>query len=440
MNRRRFLKKTAGTAAGLISFPYIVPSTVLGRPGTVAPSNKITIGCIGMGWQGEYNMVNLLNHSDTKVVAVCDIDAKHLKLGADTVNKKYGDKDCATYHDYRRLLAREDIDAVMIALPDHWHGISAIAAARAGKDIFGEKPLSHCFAEGRAICNAVKRYGVVWQTGSWQRSRNNFRFAAELVRNGRIGKVLYAEASLPAGQRDFTGVQDKQAPMTPPAGFDYDTWLGPAPYEPYCPARTHKIWRWVLDYGGGQLMDWVGHHVDIIHWGLGLDDTGPIDIEGWGVFPKTGLWNSATKFRLVANYANGIHVIIADQGSFGTYGKKGWGGNGAKWVGEDGWVKVWRSGMETYPESLMKEKFGPDEIHLTRSDDHFRNFLDCVKTRETTITPCQTAHRSQTPGHLGHIAMTLGRKIRFNPETEEIIDDPTASRMLTKPMRSPWHL
>jgi predicted dehydrogenase len=432
ISRRRFLRRTAGMAAGIISFPWVIPSSALGKAGSISPSNRVTMGCIGVGWQGGINMESFLAHKDCRIIAVCDVDKNHLQEAVNTVNGHYKNKDCATYSDFRELLARDDIDAVSIGLPDHWHAVPAVAAAKSGKDIFGEKPLSHNLKEGRAMCDAVKRYGRIWQTGSWQRSESNFHRACELVINGRIGKVHTVQVGLPEGHTDFegTGGQEQMGPA--PTELDYDFWLGPAPVEPYCPARVHKNWRWHLDYGGGQLMDWVGHHVDIAHWGLGFDYAGPYEIEGHGEYPRDGLWNTAIRYRLTAKYPKDITVIIAGGHSEIR--------SGTKWIGEDGWVWVDRGAIDAQPRELLKERIGPDEIRLFRSPGHWRNFLDCVKSRRTTLTPCEVAHRSATPGHLGQIAMLLGRKIRFNPETEEIVGDATATRMLGRPMRSPWHL
>jgi len=432
INRRQFLKTASGATAAVIGLPYIVPSSVLGKGGIVAPSNRVTMGCIGVGWQGGINMETFLGQEDCRIIAICDVDKNHLQDAINTVNGHYQNKDCASYSDFRELLARDDIDAVSLGLPDHWHAIPAVAAAQSGKDIFGEKPLSHNLKEGRAICDAVKRYGRIWQTGSWQRSESHFHRACELVINGRIGKVHTVEVGLYPGHSDFEGTKGQEQMGPAPQELDYDFWLGPAPVESYCPARVHKNWRWHLDYGGGQLMDWVGHHVDIAHWGLGLDYSGPYEIEGYGEYPKDGLWNTATRYHLTAKYPNGITMIIAG----GHEEIRG----GTKWIGEDGWVWVDRSGIDANPKELLKEKIGLDEIQLFRSPGHWRNFLDCVKSRKTTLAPCEVAHRSATPGHLGQIAMLLGRKIQFNPDTEQIVGDATATRMLGRPMRSPWHL
>jgi hypothetical protein len=221
--------------------------------------------------------------------------------------------------------------------------------------------------------------------------------------------------------------------MSPPAELDYNFWLGPAPYAPYAPARCHVNWRWHLDYGGGQLMDWIGHHGDIAHWGMGTEYTCPVEVEGFGEYARDGLWNAATKFRVKAKYSNDMNMIIS-------------GGHndirsGTKWIGEDGWVWVDRGGkIEASNPDVLKQKPGPNDIRLFKSPGHWRNFLDCVKSRSKTITPVEVAHRSVIPGHLGQIAMLTGRKIKFEPETEKIIGDSVASRMLSYSMRSPWHL
>lgn len=431
MNRRKFLKQSSiGTAA--LALPTFIPGSAFGRNGFPAPSERITLGCIGVGWQGTSNMEAFLQEDIARVVAVCDVDQNHLQNAKKLVNEAYGNPDCKTYHNFRDLLAREDIDAVMLGLPDHWHAIPAIEAARQGKDIYGEKPLSHSLLEGRAMCDAVKEHNRVWQTGSWQRSQEHFQFACELVLNGRIGKVEYAEVGLPAGHADFAGTFGQQTLEPPPPELDYDRWLGPAPYTPYAVERVHKNWRWHLNYGGGQIMDWVGHHVDIAHWGLGLDKTGPVEVEGVGEYPPDGFRDTATRYKVNTRYANGLRMVLA-----GGYPEiRG----GTKWFGEKGWIHVNRGFLDAEPRSLLHEKIGPGEIHLARQKNHFNNFLNCIKSRELTLTPCETAHRSATPGHLGQISMLLGRKIKFDPKTETIIGDAEASAMLGNAMRAPWHL
>ncbi|MHC4475759.1 MAG: Gfo/Idh/MocA family protein [Planctomycetota bacterium] len=428
ISRRRFLKGAVGGAVGGIGFPYVVASSALGKAGAVAPSNRIVMAAIGYGWQGGSNTKSLLRKPEVQYVAVCDVDKNHLEKAKTKVDNTYGNKDCAAHGDFRELLSRDDLDAVNIALPDHWHSIPAIMAAEAGLDIHGEKPFSHTLAEGRAMCDAVKRYGRVWQTGSWQRSVANFHHACELVRNGRVGKIQRVEVGLGGGYSDYADTKDQQTPGPPPPELDYDFWLGPAPWATYCPARVHKNWRWHLDYGGGRLMDWVGHHVDIAHWGLGLDYTGPVEVEGWGKCPDQGVWNAHTEYEVTCKYANGLEMVLSSSLRGGT-----------KWYGQDGWVYVNRGRIDANPKSVLDEVIGPHEIQLYHSRDHMQNFVDCIKNRQLTITPCEVAHRSASVGHLALIAIHVGRKIRFNPETEEILNDKTASSLLGKTMRSPWH-
>jgi predicted dehydrogenase len=432
INRRQFLKRLSFAAVGITGAPALIPSRALGRAGAIAPSDRIVMAGIGFGMMGVPNMQAFLGKDEVQWVAVCDLDANHLAEARDIVNRAYGNRDCKVYRDFRELCRRRDIDAVSIAVPDHWHALLSVSFARAGFDIYGEKPLSHTLAEGRAICEAVRRYGRVWQTGSWQRSVANFHQACELVRSGRIGKVLRVEVGLPEGHYDFARTFGQEQLVPPPPELDYDSWIGPAPFVPYCKARVHMNWRWNMDFGGGQLMDWVGHHVDIAHWGLGFDETGPVEIEGTGEFPTRGIYNSALRYRLNVVYPDGTPMIVA-------------GGHddirsGTKWIGECGWIWVDRGGFEAHPADLAREAIGPREIRLIRSRDHYRNFLDCVRNRGRTIAPCEIAHRSATVGHLGVIALDLGRKIRFDPDRQKIVGDPEAERRLNYSYRAPWQL
>ena len=428
MNRRSFVTRTLAAGAGLTLFD-VVPASALGKAGRPAPSNRIVMACIGVGGQGNANLDAFLNEPDVQVVAVCDVDANHARSTQEKVNRRYGNRDCVATKDFREIVSRPDIDAISLATPDHWHAVPAVAALEAGKDIFGEKPISHCLMEGRAIADAQKRNGRIWQTGGWQRSLRDFRFACELVRNGRIGKVHTIEVGLPTGG-GIGPVQFKD----PPPELDYNFWIGPSRWAPYCDQRTHWNWRWQLDYGGGQLMDWIGHHGDIAHWGMGWDNTGPIEIVGQGQYPDTGIWDAATTYYFEATYRGGVVMRVANGGNHGIRG-------GTKWIGEDGkWVWVDRGGLDANPRSLLREQIGPDEIQLFRSPGHHREFLDCVRSRQQTITPAETAHRSASIGHLGQIAMILGRKLRWNPDTEQFADDAAATRMLSAPMRAPWHI
>ncbi len=427
-DRRTFLKRVASAGAGMGVFS-IIPASALGKAGRPAPSSRITIGCIGLGGMGSGNMGTFLGQADVQVVAVCDVDRNHLERARNAVNRHYGSQDCRAYKDFRELLARGDLDVLSLATPDHWHAVPAVMAMDAGLDVYGEKPISHCLMEGRAMADAQKRNGRIWQTGSWQRSVSHFRFACELVRNGRIGKVVRIEVGLPTGS--------PSGPVTfkdPPPELDYDFWVGPSRWLPYCDNRTHWNWRWQLDFGGGQLMDWIGHHGDIAHWGMGWDATGPVEVEGSGEFPTSGIWDAATTYYFVARYRGGVEMHVANGGNRGIKG-------GTRWIGADGrWIWVDRGGLDANPKSILRERIGPDEVRLFRSPGHHREFLDCVKSRRPTTTPAETAHRSASIGHLGQIAMITGRKIRWNPDTEQILNDPTASRMLSTPMRAPWRL
>ncbi len=432
MRRRDFLRSIPMAAAGVAAFPVIIKASALGLNGAVPASDRIVMAGIGFGMQGGSNMRNIMDQEGVQYVAVCDLDNLHLNQGKDIVDRKYGNKDCAVYKDFRKLFARGDLDAVSIAVPDHWHAILSISALRAGLDVYGEKPLSHSLREGRAICDAVKRYGRVWQTGSWQRSVDNFYRAAEIVRNGRIGKILRVEVGLPSGHYDFAGTFGQEKIGPPPAGFDYETWLGPAPAAPYCTARVHMNWRWNMDFGGGQLMDWIGHHLDIAHWGLGFDATGPVQIKGRGEFPTSGIYNSATRYWVEALYADGTPLILA-----GGYPEIQ---GGTKWIGERGWVWVDRGGFEAQPASLVNEVIGPNEIKIYHSRDHFQNFVDCIRSRAETVAPVETAHRSASVGHLGVLAIETGRTIRWDPATETVLGDPGAERLLSRSYRKPWQL
>jgi predicted dehydrogenase len=431
--RRQLLRDTVALAPVAAGFPYIVKASVLGLNGATAASDRVTFATIGVGWMGGDHVGTFLKIPAVQYVGVCDLDDEHLQAAKARIDKAHGNKDCVAYRAFEELLMRGDLDAVSIAVPDHWHGLVAVSALRAGLDVYGEKPLAYSFAEGAAIREAVKKYARVWQTGSWQRSQENFRFAAELVRTGKIGKVTRAEVGLPGGHTDFANTKDETQFTKPPATLHYDTWLGPAPEAPYCPARVHKNWRWNLDYGGGQLMDWIGHHGDIAHWGLGFDNTGPHEVEGVGEYPPhDALWNSATKFHITARYEGGVEMVIA-----GGYHEIR---SGTKWIGSDGWVWVDRGKLETEPGSLMSLDTNGNPRKGSNSLKHYEQFIECVKTRGETIAPARVALRSATPGWLGQIAMLTGRKLSWDPLKEEIIGDPDASKMLSREMRSPWRL
>jgi predicted dehydrogenase len=433
-SRRKFL--TAATLAA-VTAPTILSRNAFGQENPVAPSERIAVGMIGVGWQGAGNMGNFLGNKACQVVAVCDLDKNHLDAAVNSVNTRYNNQDCKAYHDYREMLARPDIDAVMIATPDHWHALIAIEAAKQGKDIFGEKPLAHSIAEQQAIVRAVQTNNRIWQTGSWQRSERHFRYAAEIVRNGLIGKITRVEVGLPGGHADFSRSKNKMAVTEPPPELDYDFWIGPAEKLPYVEARSHKNWRWNYNTGGGQLLDWVGHHCDIAHWGMDCDNSGPLEIEGQGEFPaKDAVWNTCTKYRITAKYPNDVEMVIAG----GHSDIRG----GTKWIGTEGWVWVDRgNALESSKPELEDVRELPEDVRkvkLYASRNHFENFLNCVKSRKPTITPVEVAHHSAIPGHLGLIALLTGRRIKWDAQKEVIIGDTEASKLLGHPYRNPWKL
>jgi len=431
MNRRRFL---ASTGAAL-TLPMIVPSTVFGRGGRSAPSERVTLASIGCGGMGNGNTDDFLGKANCQVVAACDVDQNHLNAMVKKVNDHYKNSDCKGYHDFRELLPRTDIDAVMLALPDHWHGIVAVAAVGNQKDVYGEKPLARTIVEQQAIVRAVQSNKRIWQTGSWQRSQSNFHKAAEIVRNGLIGKIKHVEVGLPDGPNEAKW-QKPLPGVNPPPELDYEFWTGPSRLLPYLPERVHANWRWNYNTGGGQLLDWIGHHCDIAHWGMDCDRSGPLSVEGHGDFPPTdAVWNTSYKYRIELQYPNDITMTIA-------------GGHpdiqsGAKWIGTDGWVWVDRGRFEASNAEWRDYRELPEELRkvkLYRSSDHHANFLDCVKSRQPTITPAETAHHSSLPGHLGLISMLVGRKLKWDSQKEEILGDAEASKFMGREFRAPWKL
>jgi len=429
------LLKNAAAAVSAVTFPYIVSSSALGKSGGVAAGNRIVLGCIGMGIQGTGLMREFLGHRDVRVAAVCDVSKNQRQKARNLVDRHYGDKGCAAYNDFRELCARSDIDAVCIATPDHWHVLVSLEAARSGKDIYTEKALGLSLAADKALRRTCRKYGTVFQWGTQQRSGRNFRFGCELVRNGRIGRL---HTILVGAPYDFAF--PNQPTEAVPKDLDYDLWLGPAPWSPYTYQRcrpwtseeSYGIWYHISDYClGGIGGYWGVHHVDIAQWGHGTDHTGPVETEGTAVFPTDGLADCATSWKVYHRYADGVTMIYTDN----QQNKQG-----VVFQGTRGWVHVRRSGIWTQPESLLTTVIGPDEIHLTDSKNHQRNFLDAVKTRQRTVCPIEVAVRSDTVCHLTDIATRLGRKLQWDPEKENFVNDRQAKRMLTRPMRSPWHL
>lgn len=427
IGRRAFLKQTATLAVGGITLPYIVRSSALGKAGGVPASERITLGMIGTGGHGrEMNLKTFLGQPDAHVVAVCDVDREQREIARGMVNDAYGNKDCAVYSDFREVLARADVDAVMISTPDHWHVPIAIAAAKAGKDIECEKP-TLTIEEGRRLVETMTRYNRVFQWSTEDRAVDVYHRMCELVRNGRIGKVHTIKVGLPSGP-DQPG---DPTPMPAPDGFDYDMWLGPAPWAPYTKGRCHWNFRWIFDYSGGQLTDWGAHLLDGAQWGNNTERTGPVEVEGQGTFWRDGLYNTAREYHIEYTYADGVKLLV-DSGE-----------PSLRFEGSDGWIGNvgWRAPLRAEPASILKSVIGPDEVHLfTCPQGEQRNFLDCVKSRQECYFPPEVGQRCFTIAHIGNIAMRTGKKLKWNPQTERFTNSDEANRMLGRAMRSPWNL
>jgi predicted dehydrogenase len=432
--RRQFLKRAATASAVALGAPYFVSPSALGLAGTVAPSDRIVLGAVGSGGKGRHNTQTFQSFADVQVVAVCDVDRKHLEAAKAEVDKTYGNSDCAAYRDFRELVGRQDIDVVSVATPDHWHALASVAAANADKDVYCEKPLANSVAEGRAICNAVTKHKRILQTGSHERSGDNARYAAELVRNGRIGKLHTLRINLPCDDnhhkqvREITGMPPE---MPVPEQLDYDFWLGHTALAPYTERRCHFWWRFILSYGGGEMTDRGAHVIDLGQLGAGTDDTVPVEYEAKGTASTTSLYDAFFDYRFANTYANGLRLVGSSDGP-----------RGVKFEGTEGWIFVHVHGgkLEAEPASLLSEKIGESEIHLGRSPGHHRNFIDCVKSREQPVAPAEAGHRTATICHLNNIAMMVGRKIVFDPKTETIPNDSEANQLLKPAMRSPWSL
>jgi predicted dehydrogenase len=414
-SRRNFLKTAIIPAAFTI-----VPSSVFGIN---APSNKINIGLIGTGNMGGSNLRGFLGKSQVKIVAVCDVDKSRRDTAKIAVDQKYGNTDCKAYNDFREITRRSDIDAVCISTPDHWHTIPGLDAMRHEKDAYIEKPLTLTIKEGRMLADTAKKYGRIIQTGSMQRSNYRFRYACELVRNGRIGRLQKVEVTIPGNNREC---EPTWSPMPIPDGFDYDLWLGPATWQPYHEQRCHYQFRFILDYSGGQVTNWGAHYLDIAQWGLDADDSGPVEILGRGQFPTSGLFTTATKVDFECTYDNGVHLTCKT------------GGSGTKFIGTDGWIFVNRGTLLSSPDHIIKEPIKPDEIHLINSNDHKLDFINSIYSRTQPITNVEVGHRSASVCHLGNIGMLLKRKLYWNPDLEEFVNDDEANSMLLRPPRAPW--
>ncbi len=453
-SRRRFLGGGAASAAA----PWIVPASVLGRSGRPAPSERIQLACIGFGTIAHSTARQFLHNPKVQVVMVCDVNRRSghygyqgeleggREYGRQVVHEHYArleNRDpasvnyCRVTEDYREVLADDSIDAVNISTPDHWHAIMAIEAARARKHIYCQKPLSLAVAHGRAIVRAVEAAGVTFQTGSQQRSSIHFRRACELVRNGVLGRIHTVRVYLPGGHKDWSGLGNRQAPEPVPEGLNWDLWLGPAPHRDYRPALHPLNWRHNYDYSGGMVTDFGAHHFDIVQWALDADSTGPVRFFNGraDVPPVDALYNTARSFYFEAEYADGVRLIVETADP-----KMGVGG--VRFEGENGrWIYCSRGVLESHPESLRREKLPDNAIRLYESNDHEGNFIECIYSGRPTICPAEVGHRSITIAHLGNILLRLGRsELRWDPKSEQILNDPEAAAMLDRPLRPPWTL
>lgn len=437
ISRRGFLRRTAAGAGAAVAAPMIVPSSVFGADGAVAPSNRITVGFIGTGRQATYaNIPGFLREPDAQCVAVCDVDSWRMNNARKLIEEGYAKaktsgtfKGCAPFQDWRELLARRDIDVVMISTPDHWHVPMAVSALRAGKDVACEKPLTHCIAEGRLLCDVVTKTGRVFRTDSEFRSSKLMHRAAQLVRNGRIGKLQRIITMTP---KDPT--LEVQPEMPVPEELDYEMWQGPAPRRPYTLQRVHPRheakgrpgWLCIRDYADGMMANWGAHLNDIALWGAGLDHSGPVEISGTGKYPPTGnLWDIISEFDVTFRYANGVTLQCKTDKPV------------IRWEGTEGWIQVkYPNDIEAQPEGILEWNPGPKDTRLTYKTSEKRDFLDSVKSRQQPLYDAEAGHRNNSLAHLSLIAIDLGRKLKWDPAREQFVDDAEANRRL-KPIT--WH-
>ncbi len=432
ISRRDFLKITAVAMAA----PAIVPSTVFGQS---APSNTLLMGCIGVGRQGQGDMQELIYRGlevGARVVAVCDVDTHRMEDAQWLTDKIYaqelgknGYKGCAAYSDFRELLARTDIDGVLIVTPDHWHAVQGIAAANAGKDIYMEKPMTFSIAEGQKLIKSIRQNKRILQVGSQQRSSVYFRMACELTRNQSIGKLHTIRVWLPEDQG--SGNPDV---MPVPKNLNYDFWMGPTSEEPFSEDRVHPQrnygrpgWMQIERYCRGMITNWGFHMNDIAQWGNGSEESGPVEIAATAEFPDRGLFDVHTIFHSESVYANGVK-LIQDTGSPA----------GVRFEGDEGWIFVQRGKIEASNRNILQEEIGENETKLYVSTNHMKNFLECMRSRKNPIAPVEVGHRSNSVCVLTYIAMKLGRKLHWDPQAERFVKDDEANRLLDFQHRKPW--
>ena len=421
--RRNFLRHSALSAAALF-----LPVRLVGQS-AASPSETVRLGLIGCGGQGRGDARNASRHG--KIVAVCDVDSGHLATAQRAFPGAEG------YSDFRKLLDRDDIDAVICGTVDHWHTLVAMAAMKAGKDIYCEKPLTLTIDEGKRLVEVQRQTKRILQTGTQQRSDAHFRLACDLVRNGRIGRISKVEVWLPAGLRQGPFKTSKV-----PDGFDYDFWMGQTPVTPYVKERTHFSFRYWWDYSGGTMTDWGAHHNDIVLWALGKDRSGPVSVEGKQLVEMIpGGFTAASEYAVTYTYDNGVvHTCNSTTASewHGGVKDRNRQQHGIKFHGENGWIWVTRGIITASDRSLLTEKLPEGAPRVYVSNDHMGNFIDCIKTRKPTICPAEIGHRSASLCHLGVIAIRLGRKLEWDPDKEQFVGDDEANKHVTRPMRKPY--
>ena len=426
LSRRDFLSRAGLTAAGL-GFPTLIPARALGLDGTVAPSNRVVLGQVGFN-MGMTNLRNLKGVRGVEVVAICDLDTVNLAKGRAEV------PGAREYRDWREMFGKEQLDAVSAAVPDHAHAALALWALGKGIDVYGEKPLAHHQAEGKAIVEAVRQNGRVWQTGTWQRSVPNFRHAVELVRNGHLGKIGRIEIGLPKGLS--TGqpykAEGRGEPGKPPPSLDYDLWTGPAEARPYHPKESHYFWRFNLHWGTGQVGNWFTHHGDIGLWALDLDRTerGPSAIRTKSSYQKDaeGAWDVPVSFSFEAELPGGVQMTVSTDLPEGT-----------KWYGDKGWLFVTRGKTQASDPALITRVPEEGEWRAPGTTAHWEEFIRCVRTRRRTVSHAAAAHASFTLGALALISMRLGdRPLRWDPVRQEILGDAEADALRSRKWRAGW--
>jgi len=437
MTRRDFGKNAALGLAGVIVLPAVVPCAVRGADGRAAPSDCITLGLLGTGNIGTAHAEAFLGHGDCRIVAVCDPVRNRRESLRDRINGAHGSGVCTDYRDFGDLLARPDIDAVCIGVPDHWHAILALQAMQAGKDVYVEKPLTRTVAEGRRLVRAAATYGRILQTGLQRRSYAPFRRVCELVRNGRLGRLTDVEVGILGIN---PGVQTgRNFPETPvPDGFDYDLWLGPAPLAPFSPQRVARgnevcYWYYINDYTAGFISGNGVHFVDIGQWGIG-DEVTPVQVHALQAdCPPDGLVDCPIAWRAEIVYANGVRMSYSSEGRPHP--------DGIRFVGTEGWIHISGNGTTTaQPAGALDSVMGPQELHLYTSPGHHRNFLDGIKTRRATAACAEVGHHATTTCNLVEISARLGRALTWDGRTERFLNDAAADRLLSRATRMPWRL